>query len=426
MTLSTDWLFPKMAFVRQSLVSREIADIPEAFGAAMIPAAKSLKSGNGASVAVCVGSRHINRLDELVFQCVRFLEENGFRPFIVPAMGSHGGATPDGQKAVLAGFNVTEDTMKAPIAVEMGTQAVDALGADLPLYVATDALAADYIVPINRIKPHTKFSGAIESGLCKMLTIGLGKADGAAAFHRAAVTRGFGIIEQAAEKVLSHLNILFGVGVLEDGCGRLSSIDVLMPEAIIEREKALLVEAKQMMPGIPFDSIDILIIDQIGKDISGIGMDSNVTGRHRDIVGDFYTKPHVKRIFVRELSPASDGNANGIGLADVTTRRLADAVDWQKTFVNAVAAVSPEKAALPMHFETDRECLTACAQTTGIAEPADLRIVRIRHTGNLSYLQVSNSLASEIQSTPALERISEWGPLAFDVSDNLEDFIPYE
>jgi hypothetical protein len=134
----------------------------------------------------------------------------------------------------------------------------------------------------------------------------------------------------------------------------------------------------------------------------------------------------VKRIFVRELSPASDGNANGIGLADVTTRRLADAVDWQKTFVNAVTAVSPEKAALPMHFETDRESLSACAQTTGTAELSDLRIVRIRHTGNLSYLQVSKPLASEIQSTPALERISEWGPLAFDVSDNLEDFIPYE
>ena len=426
MTLSTDCLFPEMAVVRQSLVSREIADIPKAFGDAMMPAAKSLRSGNGASVAVCVGSRNINRLDELVFQCLQSLENNGFRPFIVPAMGSHGGATPDGQKAVLAGFNITEDTMKAPIAAKMGTQAVDALGADLPLYVATDALAADYIVPINRIKPHTKFSGAIESGLCKMLTIGLGKADGAAAFHRAAVTRGFGIIEQAAEKLLSHLNILFGVGVLEDGYGRLSSIDVLMPEAIIEREKALLVEAKQMMPGIPFDPIDILIIDQIGKDISGIGMDSNVTGRHRDIVGDFYTKPHVKRIFVRELSPASDGNANGIGLADVTTRRLADAVAWQKTFVNAVTAVSPEKAALPMHFETDRESLTACAQTTGTAELSDLRIVRIRHTGNLSYLQVSKPLASEIQSTPALERISEWGPLGFDASDNLEDFIPYE
>ena len=426
MSLSTDLLFPEMAVVRQSLISRELTDIAAAFEAAMAPIGQSLKNGNGASVALCVGSRNINRLDELVFQCLRFLEANGFRPFIVPAMGSHGGATPEGQKAVLAGFKITENSMQAPIAAEMGTQPVDDLTPDLPLYISNAALAADYIVPINRIKPHTKFSGAIESGICKMLTIGLGKADGAGAFHRAAVTRGFGIIEEAAEKLLSHLNILFGVGVLEDGYARLSHIEALMPAAIIECEKNLLVTAKQMMPGIPFDPVDILIIDQIGKDISGIGMDSNVTGRHRDIVGDFYTTPHVKRIFVRDLSPASGGNANGIGLADVTTRRVADIVDWQKTFVNALTAVSPEKAALPMHFGTDRESLTACAQTTGTVETADLRIVRIKHTASLFYLQVSKSLKSEIQSNPALARISEWTPIAFDANDNLEDFIPHE
>jgi len=426
MSLSTDLLFPEMAVVRQSLISRELTDIAAAFEAAMAPVGQSLKNGKGASVALCVGSRNINRLDELVFQCLRFLEANGFRPFIVPAMGSHGGASPEGQKAVLAGFKITENSMQAPIAAEMGTQPVDYLTPDLPLYMSNAALAADYILPINRIKPHTKFSGAIESGICKMLTIGLGKADGAGAFHRAAVTRGFGIIEQAAEKLLSRLNILFGVGVLEDGYARLSHIEALMPAAIIECEKNLLVTAKQMMPGIPFDPVDILIIDQIGKDISGIGMDSNVTGRHRDIVGDFYTTPHVKRIFVRDLSPASGGNANGIGLADVTTRRVADIVDWQKTFVNALTAVSPEKAALPMHFGTDRESLTACAQTTGTAETADLRIVRIMHTASLSYLQVSKPLKYEIQSNPALARISEWAPIAFDANDNLADFIPHE
>lgn len=426
MTLSTDQLMPEMAVVRQTLVSREISDIAEAFEAAIAPAAKHLSNGNGASVAVCVGSRSISRSDELVFQCLRFLEDKGFRPFIVPAMGSHGGATPEGQRAVLAGFNISENTMQAPVAAEMKARPIDSLGADLTLYVSAAALDADYIVPINRIKPHTKFSGAVESGLCKMLTIGLGKAAGTAAFHRASVRRGFGIIEQAAAQLLKKLNILFGVGVLEDGYSRLSHIEALLPEAIIEREKQLLIQAKQMMPGIPFDPVDILIIDQIGKDISGIGMDSNVTGRHRDIAGDFYAAPHVKRIFVRNLSPASDGNANGIGLADVTTRRLADMVDWQKTFVNAITAISPEKAALPMHFETDRECLTACAKTTGAAESSDLRIVRIKHTAKLSFLQVSRPLESEIKANSALFRVDNWHPFAFDAEDNLEDFIPYD
>jgi len=421
-----DWLLPEMAVIRQSLVSREIADLPAAFAAAMAPIEKPLGSGNGSSVAVCVGSRNISHLDALVFQCLRFLEDKGFRPFIVPAMGSHGGATSEGQTAVLAGFNITESTMHAPISAEMKALPIESPGADLPLYVSTAALDADYIVPINRIKPHTKFSRAIESGICKMLTIGLGKADGAAVFHRAAVIRGFGIIEAAAEKLLKHLNILFGVGVLEDGYSRLSHIEALLPEAMIDREKELLLQAKQMMPAIPFDPIDMLIVDQIGKDISGIGMDSNVTGRHRDIAGDFYSAPHAKRIFVRGLSPASGGNANGIGLADVTTRRLADTVDWQKTFVNAVTAISPEKAALPMHFETDRECLMACAKTTGVAEMPDLRIVRIKHTASLSYLQVSRPLESEIRVNPALSRIGDWTPLAFDANDNLREFIPDE
>ncbi|MFP4533579.1 MAG: DUF362 domain-containing protein [Desulfobacterales bacterium] len=421
-----DWLLPEMAVVRQSLVSREIADVPAAFAAAMAPTEKALGSGNGASVAVCVGSRNISHLDTLVFQCLRFLEDKGFSPFIVPAMGSHGGATSEGQTAVLAGFNITESTMQAPIAAEMKTRPIASPGTDLPLYVSTAALDADYIVPINRIKSHTKFSRAIESGLCKMLTIGLGKADGAAAFHRAAVTHGFGIIEQAAAQFLKKLNFLFGVGVLEDGYSRLSHIEALMPEAMIDREKELLLQARQMMAAIPFDPIDVLIVDQIGKDISGIGMDANVTGRHRDIAGDFYSAPHVKRIFVRGLSPASGGNANGIGLADVTTRRLAAAVDWQKTFVNAVTAISPEKAALPMHFETDRECLTACAKTTGVAEMPDLRIVRIKHTASLSYLHVSRPLESEIQANPALSRIGDWAPPAFDANSNLKDFIPDE
>ncbi|MBS3759758.1 MAG: DUF2088 domain-containing protein [Desulfobacterales bacterium] len=426
MMLSTFSMWPEMALVRQSFSSGPATDMTADLGRMLEPVAAKYGNAAGQSVAVAVGSRKIDRLDEVVFHCLRFLEKIGFRPFIIPAMGSHGGATSEGQKQVLAGYKITEEAMKAPVVADMATRIVDDDGRGLPLFISRAALDADYIVPVNRIKPHTKFSSGIESGLCKMLTIGLGKADGAAAFHLAAVNRSFCIIEEAAIRLLEKLNILFGIGMIEDGYGRLAHMEAVFPEDWIDREKQLLAQAKKMMGAIPFDNVDILIIDQMGKDISGIGMDSNVTGRHRDIVGDFYIAPHVKRIFVRDLSEGSDGNANGIGLADVATCRLVDKIDREKTFVNAVTAVSPEKAAIPMHFETDRECLSACAQTTGVASEADLRIVRILNTARLQYIQASRPLESEIQADPRLSRIGDWQPLAFDASGNLTDFIPNE
>ena len=287
-------------------------------------------------------------------------------------------------------------------------------------------LEADHLVLINRIKPHTKFKADIESGLCKMMTIGLGKVQGAAEFHQYAVDQGFGIIEDAAKLLIGKLNLLFGLGLLEDGYGRLATVEAVLPDQLIRREKRLLKKASRMMAHIPFDFLDILIIDYFGKDISGIGMDSNITGRHRDIVGDFKTAPNVKRIFVRDLSPGSDGNANGIGLADFTTRRLADRIDKEKTYVNAVTAISPEKAAIPLHFNTDRNCLDACARTTGISEFNQLRVVRIKDTKSLAYLHVSRALESEVRSDPSLSLISPWRQLTFDTSGNLSPFFSEE
>lgn len=176
-----------------------------------------------------------------------------------------------------------------------------------------------------------------------------------------------------------------------------------------------------MLGRIPFDQVDILIIDRIGKDISGIGMDSNVTGRHRDIVGDFCTAPHVKRIFVRDLSPGSDGNANGIGLADVTTRRLVEALDVKKTYINALTAISPEKAAIPIYFDTDREALEACVKTIGLNSMDRARIVRIRDTGSLERIQVSKALEKDVKSNPTLALETPWQTLQFDDHGNLFD-----
>jgi hypothetical protein len=193
---------------------------------------------------------------------------------------------------------------------------------------------------------------------------------------------------------------------------------------LIDREKILLKKAAHMMGSIPFDSLDILVIDQFGKDISGIGMDSNITGRHRDIVGDIKIAPNAKRIFVRDLSPGSDGNANGIGLADFTTNRLVARMDMEKTYVNAIAAISPEKAALPIHFESDLKCLDACAHTTGIADFNDLRVVRIKNTAALKYLQVSRTLEKEVRGNSNMSLISPWQALTFNESGNLPAFFP--
>jgi hypothetical protein len=258
-----------------------------------------------------------------------------------------------------------------------------------------------------------------------MMTIGLGKSAGAAEFHRYAVLETFKIIEDAAWSILKQVRPLFGIALLEDGYGDLSHIEAVLPESFIDRDKALLKEAAGNMGRIPMDSLDILIIDIFGKDISGIGMDSNVTGRHRDIIGDFHAAPHVKRIFVRDLSPDSDGNANGIGLADFTTKRLVDALDMEKTYVNAVAAISPEKAAIPMYFDTDRKVLEVCAATIGLDSMAKARIVRIKDTKSLERFQVSEALKGEILSNPSLKQITPWCPMQFDDHGNLME-LPVE
>ena len=413
---------PHMALVQQKLYRAAIVDIPGALHTAL----KSLDLNGvckpGQTVAVAVGSRGINAIDTVVSECIDFLCQKQLKPFIVPAMGSHGGATAQGQLAVLETLGICEKTVGVPVVPDMAVAVVDRLSNGTKIYFSKAALAADHIVVINRVKSHTKFRADIESGLCKMLTIGLGKADGAAEFHRQAVRHTFSIIEAAAGVVLRQCPILYGLALLEDGYGDLARIEALMPENIVAGEKKRLKAASTMMARIPFKDIDILVVDRFGKDISGIGMDSNVTGRHRDLVGDFNMAPHVKRIFVRELSSGSDGNGNGIGLADVTTRRLVEALDMQKTYMNAVTAISPEKAAVPLSVDTDQEAIAICASTAGLNDPSSARLVRIKDTKYLEKIQVSKSLSAEVEDNPDLEFLTSWRPMAFSQDGNLLPF----
>jgi hypothetical protein len=415
--------YPKVALIQQHLQASKLEDLPRAIMDSLkgLPVLKLTNPGD--TVAVAVGSRGIKHIDTVVFHCIQFLKNNGLKPFIVPAMGSHGGATSDGQKAVLEKLGITASAMGVPVYTDMDVECLCELPEGLTIYFSKSALTADHVVVINRIKPHTKFKADIESGLCKMLTIGLGKAKGASEFHRCAVKQSFKLIEQAAEMIAKDSCFLFGLALLEDGYGNLAHVEAVESSALVSREKELLRKAAAMMGRIPFDFLDILIVDFFGKDISGIGMDPNITGRHRDIVGDFNNPPHVKRIFVRDLSPGSGGNGNGIGLADVTTRRLVKSLDLEKTYINAIAAVSPEKVSIPMHFEDDRTCLDACFETIGLDLRKDARMIRIKDTMSLEYLIVSQALENEISSNKDLKRITPWTQLTFDETGNLTDFL---
>lgn len=412
-------LFPEMALVRQKLHAEKIQDIPAAVGKALQGLQLELSAKPGESVAVGVGSRRISQIAVIVHECLRFLKKLGAKPFIVPAMGSHGGNTEKGEIAVLSSLGITESSMGVPIHAAEDVIQIGKLDIGIPVLMDRYATEASHIVVINRVKPHTKFHGPIESGLSKMLTIGLGKGQGACLYHRAAVQHTFTILQDAAQHILKSRSILFGLAILENGYNDVDRIYAVRPENWFEAERSLLERARLMMARIPFDPIDILIVDEIGKDISGIGMDSNVTGRHRDVMGDFYTAPHVKRIFVRGLSPGSDGNANGIGLADVTTRRLVEALDLEKTYANALTAISPEKAAIPMYFETDRECIEACLNTIGMVKPEAARIIRIKNTAALDTLSVSRALESDVISNLDLQILRPWEPMAFDYNGNL-------
>jgi hypothetical protein len=289
-----------------------------------------------------------------------------------------------------------------------------------PINIDKYAMEADHIVLINRIKPHTKFKGPIESGLMKMMAIGMGKQKGAEYYHKAAVRLTFQkIIETVGLEVIRRCPILFGLGIVENGYDQTCMIKAMLPHKIPEAEKALLVIAKERMAHLPFDQIDVLVIDQIGKDISGTGMDINVTGRNRDILGDFTINPRIKRIFVRDLTNESEGNALGIGFADFTTTRVAKKMDLKKTYINCLTALSPEKGALPIYFDTDRDALEACSMTIGDIPANKVRLVHIKNTLHLFKLSVSQAFEKEINEHLNLKRVDEWKDMTFDIDGNM-------
>jgi hypothetical protein len=290
----------------------------------------------------------------------------------------------------------------------------------VPVYVDRNALSADHIVVVNRIKSHTKFKGDIESGLMKMMAIGMGKLKGAELYHKAAIQYTFPkIIADAARLVIQRSPVLCALGIVENAYGHTAFIEAMKPEVIEEKEKALLLQSKKMMAKLPFNDIDLLIVDEMGKDISGVGIDPNVTGRNRDLLGVFDHPVQVKRLFVRDLTAKSKGNAVGIGLADITTKRLVNKIDYAATYKNCITGISPEKAAVPMHFDSDREAVKVGLGSMGLIPPEKSRIVRIKNTNHLETVEVSEAFAAELKNRDDLEILRQPEPMAFDGEDNL-------
>jgi len=374
----------------------------------------------GHSVAIAVGSRGVADLGEIVNSVVGFFKSLGAEPFIFPAMGSHGGATAEGQVAVLAHLGVTEACVQAPIRSSMEVRRIGRTEDEIPVFVDQYAMGADHIVVVNRIKCHTKFKASIESGLMKMMAIGMGKHKGAAHYHQAAIDYSFPkIIRDAARTVLAQTPVLCAIGIVENGHGKTAKIAALKPEAIESEEKKLLSLAKKLMAHLPFNEIDLLIVDEIGKNISGVGIDPNVTGRNRDLTGVFSHPARIKRIFVRDLTDQSRGNAIGVGLADLTTQRLVEKIDYAATYKNCITAASLEKGAVPMYFENDRRAIAVALETIGLTPPRMSRIVRIRNTLQLEIVGVSEAYGEALGQKDEVEILTGPEPMAFDSHDNL-------
>lgn len=380
----------------------------------------------GAKIAVGVGSRGITHLSTIVRAVLDELRAAGAAPFVLPAMGSHGGATPDGQAGLLAEYGITESTMGVPIHAAMETEQVGTTDTGAPVVASIEATRADGILVINRVKPHTDFaSETLGSGLLKMLVIGLGKRDGAAAFHLAAIQFGYEpTIRASAKTILRTLPILGGLGIVEDPHHATARLAFLSAEEMESGEAGLFAEAKVLMPRLPFDHADLLIIDRLGKNISGAGMDPNVTGRwvhgrSAELSPGTAAATVVRRIFVRDLTPETHGNSNGIGLADITTTRLINATDKPSTYINALTSLTPHGAKFPIHFDTDQECISRILDTLAGVERAKAKVIRITDTLTVDSVEVSESYLETISGMPNLKVSGSTAEMAFDDTGNL-------
>jgi hypothetical protein len=420
--MTTDGHIPLASFY---LLERTEPSLPKLddLGSSILETLKGLgiaaEKLSGKRIAVAVGSRGIASLKEIVQAVCGWLKAQGAHPFIFPAMGSHGGATAEGQRKILEEYGVTEAATGAEIRSSMETVLLGTTPEGFRVFVDRNAWESDGVVVINRIKPHTDFSGKIESGLLKMMMIGMGKLDGATEGHRQSWKCGFETtIRAVSGKVLASGKILCGVGVVENEMHQIAVVRAALPEGIVAQEESTLQLARTLVPRIPFEELQLLIVDELGKNISGAGMDTKVIGRGVELPPG--EAPRISMIYVRDLTPESGGNAVGVGYSDLIHERLYRKIDFDKMYLNTRTALNPAGGRLPMHLPSDREALDLALGHLGSPEPSVQQVVWIRNTLSLDRIAISAPLARAATALK-LWRLSEGvHPADFDPAGNLK------
>lgn len=412
---------PRMVRLRQTFEATRVNDIPGEVERQLATLNLGQQVKPGQTVAITAGSRGIANIAIIIKAACDHVRRIGGKPIIVPAMGSHGGGTPEGQRQIIEGYGVTEAYTGAEIRASMETVIVDTTPQGIPVHFDKHAFGCDHVLVVGRIKPHTGFVGPVESGLHKMMLIGLGKHEGAKIYHRAILDYSFlEIIRAVADVVLKRCKVIGGLGIVENAYDETGLIAAVAPNDFFTRESELLTLAKKWLPRLPFVNTQLLIIDEIGKNISGTGMDTNVIGRkYNDHAATEHDDVSVKRIFVRGLTEATHGNATGIGIAEFTNTRTINQVDRRITAINCLTGGHPVAAMLPIAFDTDREVIEAALPTLGLVEPANAKVVQIANTLHLGEVLVSEAYLPEIAQRPDLAIIDGPFEMPLDAAGNL-------
>ena len=392
----------KMLKVKQNFKDDRIEDVEASVSEIFAQEKISSLIHPGQKIAVAVGSRMIDRIQNIVKQIVTELKARGAEPFIVTAMGSHGGGTPEGCKRILEDFGITEESVGVPIKADMDVVKVGTTEGGIDVYMDKNAYEADMTILVNRIKPHTEFTGRYESGICKLSTIGLGRHVGCTSLHKGGTLNFDTIIPQAAKVIFDSANIGFAVGIIENAFDKVKHIEGMTKDEVFDREPELLKIAKASMPSIGIPEIDVLVIGEIGKDISGFGMDPNIVG----LIGPKAEEPGVPKIgkvIVLRLSEKSHGNACGIGLADLTTKEVYDNIDFESTYANSFAcdgSFGYWTEYIPIVMTDEQEAIAGAVKMLRITEPEKCRIVKIKNTLNLLEMEVSENLREVLEQNP--------------------------
>lgn len=417
-------MYPKFSLIKQVFEPAPAQNLEQTVREQLQEKGLLERIRSGDKVLITAGSRGVHGMVRVLKACIESIQDVGGEPFLCPAMGSHGSSDPQKQVEVLAHLGITEQSIGVPIYSEMHMVPVATVAGDQPVWVDQAAVDADHILLVNRIKEHTEYIGRTESGLMKMAVVGLGRQRGADVMHRLAVNISYEkAIHRIAEVLLDKLNILGGVAILENQLNQLRRIEVVPRSALAAREPELLEEAKGFKAKLPFAELDILLVDQIGKDISGAGMDTKVVGRIMNIYEKECASPRILRIIVRDLSAKTAGNAIGLGLADFTTTKAVRKIDFEALSVNCITARAPEKGRIPIALGSDRAALDAALNSIGIWNPDSVRMVWIRDTASLAWMGVSKALLGDLRDKRGIEQWGENFDLPFDDKGNLPDFM---